>query len=85
MSKMDNDGIYAVVKRYEKEEDGVVIVEFDDWYYKPDHYDKIYNKIMELSDNDHELAEDAASWCLTAPVEAIYETDNWEIEIQEIP
>ena len=72
-------GIYAVVKRYEQSG-----VEFADWLYKPtDHYN-IYDKMMELTDNDHELSADAASWCELATVGEIYEFEDGEIEVQEI-
>ena len=74
-----SDGIFAVVKRYEQ--DGF---EFEDWFYKPsDHYG-IYDKMMELTDNDHDLSADVASWCELACVGEIYEFDNGEVEIQVI-
>ena len=74
-----NDGIYAVVKRYEQNGK-----EFKDWFYKPNsHYD-IYDKMMELTGNDHEISDDAASWCELATVGEIYEFREGEIEIQEI-
>ena len=78
-----NDGIFAVIKRYEKiNENEQVIVDFED--YKLNNYNGIYEKIMELTNGNRELSSDAASWCELATVGNIYETDNWEIEIQEI-
>ena len=72
------DEIYAVVTRYEQ--DGK---EFSGWYYKPgEHYD-IYNKMMELTNNDHEISSDAASWCELATIGEIYEFREGEIEIME--
>lgn len=54
------------------------------WYYKPsDHYE-IYVKLMELSNDNHELSADAASWCELAVIGETYETDDWEITIQEV-
>lgn len=76
--------IFAVVKRYELEDNGNIITEFADWHYKPGDYYSIYNKIMELTNGNHELSSDGASWCKLATVGEIYEADNWEIEIQEI-
>ncbi len=74
-----NNGIYAVVKRYEQ--DGK---DFEDWEYKPgDHYG-IYDKMMQLTDNDHEVSADAASWCELATVGEIYEFREGEIEIMEV-
>ena len=79
-----NDGIFAVVKRYELEDNGNITTEFADWHYKPDDYYGIYNKLMELTNGNHELSSDGANWCELATVGEIYEADNWEIEIQEI-
>ena len=74
-----NNGIYAVVKRYENDK-----YEFTDWYYKPDNHYSIYDRMMKLTNNNHELSSDAASWCELATVGEIYEFENGEIEIQEI-
>lgn len=74
-----NNGIYAVVKRYEHNG-----INFADWCYKPsDHY-SIYDKMMELTDNDHEISSDAASWCELATVGEIYEFREGKIEIIDI-
>ena len=74
-----NDGINAIAKRYEQNGK-----EFEDWFYKPNNYYDIYDKMMELTDNDHEISADAASWCELACVGEIYEFREGEIEIQEI-
>ena len=79
-----NDGIYAVVKRYEIEENGTITTEFEDWLYKPNNHYGIYDKLMELTNGNHELSSDGASWCELATIGEVYEADNWEIEIQEI-
>ena len=50
--------LFAVVKRYERNG-----VDFADWEYKPNAHEKIYEKMMELTDNDHEISDEAASWC----------------------
>ena len=74
-----NNGIYAVVKRYEQNG-----INFADWHYRPhNHYD-IYEKIMEITGNDHEISADAASWCELATVGEIYEFREGEVEIQDI-
>ena len=72
-------GIYGVIKRYEQ--DGI---DFTDWYYKINDYYGIYNKMMELTDNDHEISEDGTSWCEIATIGDIYEFHEGEIEIVEI-
>ena len=72
-------GIYAVVKRYEQDGN-----EFADWEYKPDDHYSIYDKMMELTGNDHEISCGAASWCELASVGEIYEFREGEIEIMDI-
>ena len=83
-----NDGIYAQVKRYATNEgtpennyndDG-----YADWHYKSNNHYAIYDKMMELTDGDHEISCDAASWCELATVGEIYEFREGEIEIVEI-
>ena len=73
------NGIYAVVKRYEQ--NGVC---FEEWCYKPNNHYSIYEKMMELTDNDHEISSDGASWGEFATVGEIYEFREGEIEIMEI-
>ena len=50
---------------------------------KPSDFDMIYNKMMRLTDGDHEVASDAASWCELATVGEIYEFREGVIEIKE--
>lgn len=71
--------IFAVVKRYEKNG-----IEFADWEYRPNAFDRIYEKMMELTDNDHEVSQEAASWCELASEGEIYEFSEGEIEIVDI-
>lgn len=71
--------VYAVIKQYEQ--DGK---EFADWITKPTNYDCIYSKVMEITNEDHEISADAASWCELATVGEIYEFREGEIEIMEI-
>ena len=77
-------GVYAVIKRYEVDEGGTITTEFADWHYKPNNHYDIYDKLMELTDGNHGLSSDGASWCELATIGETYEVDNWEIEIQEI-
>ena len=70
--------LFAVVKRYERNG-----VDFADWEYKPNAHEKIYEK-MELTDNDHEISDEAASWCELAAEGEIYEFAEGEIEITDI-
>ena len=71
--------IYALVKRYETNEK-----EFMDWNYKPNDHEAIYERMMKITDNDHEISADAASWCELATVGEIYEFREGEIEMMEI-
>ena len=73
------NNIYAVIKRYEQNGK-----EFMDWIKKPNDHDNIYEQIMVLTDGDHEISSDAASWCELACVGEIYEFREGEIEIMEI-
>lgn len=79
-----NSGIYAVVKQYEREENETITTDYRDWHYKTNDYYAIYDKIMELTEGNHESSANAASWCEFASIGETYEDDNWEIEIQEI-
>lgn len=47
-----------------------------------DYYD-IYEKIMFITENNHEISEDAASWCELAYIGATYEHEQFTIEIIE--
>ena len=85
--------IYAVVKRYatasieEMElhgDDNDFDDGFRDWEFKPNDYDKIYDKMMEFTDGDHEISADAASWCELATEGEIYEFREGEIEMMDI-
>lgn len=71
--------LFAVVKRYERNG-----VDFADWEYKPNAYEKIYEKMMELTENDHEISDEAASWCELAAEGEIYEFAEGEVEITDI-
>ena len=69
-------GIYAVVMCCDQ--GGMVEVS---WYYRTsDHY-SIYDKVMELTGNDHEISDEAASWCELACVGKVYEFHEGKIEI----
>ena len=52
------------------------------WGRRQDHYG-IYDLLMELTGNDHEISADAASWCELATIGEIYEFREGEIEIIE--
>lgn len=71
--------LFAVVKRYERNG-----VDFADWEYKPNAHEKIYEKMMELTENDHEISDEAASWCELAAEGEIYEFVEGEVEITDI-
>lgn len=71
--------LFAIVKRYERNG-----IDFADWEYRPNAHDRIYEKMMELTDNDHEISDEAASWCESATEGEIYEFSEGEIEIMHI-
>ena len=50
----------------------------------PKGYDKIYETMMKITDNDHEISSDAASWCELASVGETYEFREGVIEIKEV-
>lgn len=50
---------------------------------KPNDFDMIYGKVMRMTDNDHEISDDAASWCGLATVGEIYEFREGIIKIEE--
>lgn len=70
--------IYATVK--EHIQDGI----YTNYRYKPDDHYGIYDRMMSITDNDHEISASAASWCELAAPGEIYEFREGEIEIQEI-
>ena len=70
--------ICAVVKPYTKKDICVC------FHYKSDDHYGIYNKMMELTDNDHEISCDGASWCELASVGEIYEFREGQIEIVDM-
>ena len=73
-----NSGIYAVVRPYTEKDICIC------FRYKCNDYYGIYDKIMELTDNNHEESSNAASWCELATIGEIYEFCEGEIEIMEI-
>ena len=75
------ESVYAVVKRYAVGDDDSTFAKHK---YKPNDYDGIYDKMMELTDGDHEISADAASWCELATVGEIYEFREGEIKIMDI-
>lgn len=65
----------------------VKITELNGKSYLCDYNDRdylIYNKMMEITDGDHEISSDAASWCELACVGEIYEFREGYIEIEEV-
>ena len=73
------EGIHAVVKQYAQNGK-----EYEEWTYNPSNRRGIYEKLMELTDNDHEISDEAASWCEQASVGERYEFREGEIEIREM-
>lgn len=71
--------VVAVIKTYEESPFG-----YEEFIYKTNDYYNIYEKMMELTDEDHEVSENAASWCEDAPIGNIFEFKEGEIEIQDI-
>ena len=51
--------------------------------YPAQHHYSIYYMMMELTDNDHEISNDAASWCELASPGEIYDFREGTISIIE--
>lgn len=51
-------------------------------YYASD-YDWIYETMMGLTGNDHEISAEAACWCEDAPVGSVFEFRNGTITLEE--
>ena len=52
--------------------------------YKTTDYDSIYDKMMRLTDGDHETSENVASWSELASIGEIYEFREGMAEIEEV-
>ena len=53
------------------------------YYCKANSHEDIYNLMMNLTDNDHEIASDAASWCELASVGEVYDFREGTLKIEE--
>ena len=51
---------------------------------KPSDYDLIYGKVFRMTEGDHEIASNAASWCEFATLGEIYEFREGRIEIENV-
>lgn len=65
----------AVIKRYPLYTKPNIRFKADDHY-------AIYERMMDITDGDHEISDEAASWCELASVGEIYEFREGEIEIE---
>ena len=52
------------------------------YYRKANDYDRIYDLMMNLTDNDHEISADAASWCELASIGETYDFREGTLEIE---
>ena len=50
----------------------------------PQDFDEIYDYMMEITDGDHEISSDAASWCELVCIGETYEFREGYIEIEEV-
>lgn len=55
-----------------------------DYIFNPKEHDGIYDLMMEITDGDHEISSDAASWCELACIGETYEFREGYIEIEEV-
>lgn len=53
------------------------------YYCKANNHEDIYNLMMNLTNNDHEIASDAASWCELASVGEVYDFREGTLKIEE--
>ena len=54
------------------------------WNYKPTDTERIYDRMMVITDGDHEISADAASWCELACLGEVYEFREGIIRIEEV-
>lgn len=52
------------------------------YYRKANDFDGIYELMMYITDNDHEISSDAASWCELASAGEIYDFREGTLEIE---
>lgn len=52
------------------------------YYRKANDYDEIYSLMMRITNNDHEVSSDAASWCELASVGETYNFREGVLEIE---
>jgi len=52
------------------------------YYRKANNHEDIYNLMMNLTDNDHEIASDAASWCELASIGEVYDFREGTLKIE---
>lgn len=71
--------IKAVISRYQTKD-----APYMTWCYQPDDYEAIYERMMKLTGNDHEISSDAASWCELATETEAYTFREGEIVIEDI-
>lgn len=69
--------LFAIIKSYENN-----TLISDAWIYKVDNDDyELYQKMMELTDNDHEISAEAAAWSMSASEDDVYCFREGEIEM----
>ena len=51
------------------------------YVFKPNDYENIYLAMMNITGGDHEIAQEAASWCEIATIGETYEFREGRIEI----
>ena len=68
--------IRANIRQYETKENP-----FKEWNYRCDDHEAIYERMMKITNNDHEVSSDAASWCELAYVGQFYIFPEGAIEI----
>ena len=50
----------------------------------PKSHNEVYGAVYDMTDCDHEIADDAAAWCELATVGDVYEFRDGRIESEEI-
>jgi hypothetical protein len=66
-------------KRVQNEQDIVF-----HYYLNPNNHKEIYDKMMEITDSDHEISAEASSWCELATIGEIYEFREGYLTIVDI-
>ena len=73
-----NNKVYVVIKLKDQNNNSV------EYKYRPFEINEIYDKMMEITNGNHEVSSEVESWCDLATIGEIRELPNFEVEITEL-